>query len=51
MSNVVSTLEDINVLKVKWKCFSIDPDFHGSLKIIILSFTNLAALLLWLQQH
>jgi hypothetical protein len=51
MSNVGSTREDINPLKTKWKYFSIDPDLHDFLKIIVLSFTNLAALLLWLQQH
>jgi len=30
---------------------SIDSDLYGFLKIIVLSFTIVAALLLWLQQH
>jgi hypothetical protein len=47
MSNVGSTLEDINPLKTKGKYFSRYPDPHGSLKIIVLRFPNLAALLFW----
>lgn len=47
MSNVGSTLEDTNHLKTKRKYFSIYPDLHGSLNIIVLRFLNLAALLFW----